>query len=268
MTLYRLFRRAGVLWFNAESDQHAAAMAYFICFSITPLLLISITMVGLMIGTERIADLLRDWGNTIDPEITVLLDSSVDKFNMLTTEFDIPVLGILFFSAMIIVALNSLTSGLHKMFGVTGFTWYGFFERAARAVVFVLVFQMYLVALIVLGGLFAQLAITTGFAFWTVLSSVGFLAITIILFTVAYGLLPLSAPSFGSRLYGAIVAALLFLTTREIVAFHIATAPVPSIFGAAGIIVVLLVWVYVAACIVLFGGAFAAAHSEYKSNRT
>ena len=58
------------------------------------------------------------------------------------------------------------------------------------------------------------------------------------------------------------VASSLFLFTRVIVTLHTATTPIPHLFGAAGLIIVMLVWVYVSAGIIFYGAAFAVAYEE------
>ena len=102
MQFFRLFPRAIGVWFSREADVHAAALAYFIPFALTPLFLLSITIVGMFIGGNEVAALLLSWGNAIDPDLTALLDSSVRNFNTLTTAYVVPIIAVLFFSTMII----------------------------------------------------------------------------------------------------------------------------------------------------------------------
>ncbi len=85
---------------------------------------------------------------------------------------------------------------------------------------------------------------------------------TVLLVAVIYGLLPLRAPSFQSRAAGAVIASILLLFARALVEIHFKTAPVQSLFGAAGLLISLLVWVYVSAGILLYGAAFARAYEE------
>ena len=63
MKLLRLLGRAGVLWFRQEADMYSAALAYFAPFALTPLLLLSITLVGVLIGTTEVSALLEICGH-------------------------------------------------------------------------------------------------------------------------------------------------------------------------------------------------------------
>lgn len=262
MQLLRLLYRAGGIWLNREADIHAAALAYFVPFALTPLFLLSITFVGLLIGGNEVATLLLGWGNVIDPDLTALLDSSVRNFNTLTTTYVVPLFAIMFFSVMIIVSLNSLGAGLHKIWSVNVHGFRIMIERSVRSLLFVLLLQAYLVCIIMLNRTVTYIAHVPVVQLLELLYPALIFLTTLILITLGYGLIPVAAPSFRARLYGALVASVLFFFTRELVSIHTAASPIPDVFGAAGLVILLLVWIYVSASIILYGAAFAAAYEE------
>jgi len=267
MQFFRLFPRAIGVWFSREADVHAAALAYFIPFALTPLFLLSITIVGMFIGGNEVAALLLSWGNAIDPDLTALLDSSVRNFNTLTTAYVVPIIAVLFFSTMIIVALNSVSSALHKMWLVEAEGIHNLVQRTVRAFLFVILLQAYLVWIILLNR---TVIIISEVPFISLLNNLFPLLVffsTVLLITLGYGLLPTKAPRFKARLYGALVASVFFFFTRELVALHTATSPIPDVFGAAGLIILLLVWIYVSASIFLFGAAFAGVYDEARPKK-
>ncbi len=262
MRLFRLLYRAGGIWFGREADIHAAALAYFVPFALTPLFLLSITFVGMLIGGNEVATLLLGWGNVIDPELTALLDTSVRNFTVLTTTYMVPLFAILFFSLMIIVSLNSLGAGLHKVWNVDAHGFKNIIERSIRSLLFVLLLQAYLVCIIMLNRTVTYIAHVPVVQLLELFYPVLIFFTTLVLITLGYGLIPVAAPSFRARLYGALVASVLFFFTKELVAIHSAASPIPDVFGAAGLIILLLVWIYVSASIILYGAAFAAAYEE------
>ena len=266
MKLFRLLGRAAVLWFRRDADIHAAALAYFVPFALTPLLLLSITLVGVLIGQDEVVALLLHWGNRVNPEITALLELSVRNFNTITITYYVPVFGIIFFSTMVLVALNSLGAGILKLWQFEAHGVVNWLRRSVRSVAFVFLLQVYLVCMIVLNRTIVFIAHVP---FVDVLESLYPLLLyvsTLILFTVGYSLLPVQTVSLRARFYGAVVASSLFLFTRELVALHSATTPIPHLFGAAGLVIVMLVWIYVAASIIFYGAAFAAAYEESRKS--
>lgn len=262
MNFFRLLKQAGQLWFYKSAEQHAAALAYFVPFALAPLLLISITIVGVLIGRDDVIALLLRWGGVIDPALPTFMQTSLANFEILTTSYTIPLLALAFFSLMILFALNSLSGSLQHIWGIEKFGLRNVLHRSGRAILFVLVFQVYLVVTIISNNTFTLAAANSGLSIFYILSPLVFFISTTILIAVGYGLLPLEAPLFRSRLYGAMVATVLFLFTRTLVSLHVATSPSPDIYGAAGLIFVLLIWVYMSACIMYFGAAFAKVHQE------
>ncbi len=268
MYFLRLLGKAFRLWFRRGADESAAALAYFMPFALTPLIILSITIVGFIYGTERVMLMLVRWGNAIDPGVTDLISSSVENFDSIATHYYWPLIGFVFLSIMIYITLNSLMVGFHKLWEVERYGWRNFLSRMWRITLFIGVIQGYLVATIILDDTFSFAASLTGLTIWPVLSFFTGLLLTILLLSIAYGLLALQAPSFSGRFMGAAVAGLFLLFSRELVAFHFTTAPVQTLFGAAGLLITLLVWVYVAAGIILYGAAFARVYDEARSSRT
>ncbi len=260
MSFIRFFWRAACLWYRREADNHAAALAYFTPFALTPLIIFSITIVGFLVGVDRVTAILLRWGNAIDPGVTELLYTSVQNFDMLESHYFAPLFGMVFLSVMIFITLNSVTAGLHKLWGFEASGWGFFFKRLFRSAVFICIIQAYLVFVILFGDTLEYFKVLTG---WAWLSLVGFIVTfisTMLLLAIAYGLLALKAPSFAGRFAGAAVAGFLLLFSRELVALHFTTAPVQSLFGAAGLLIALLVWVYVCAIIIFYGAACAAVY--------
>jgi len=264
MKIFRLLYRAAAIWLLREADIHAAALAYFVPFAITPLLLLSITIVGFFIGGNQVGILLLRWGNSLDPELTDLIFVSVKNFDNLTTSYYLPFLATIFFSLMVVVTFNSLVSGLNKIWQIESNGWKKFFRRSGRSFLFFVFLQCYLIGLILIDQMFVFLYRIQFIDFLEYVRPVILFGSTLILFTLSYGILTLRPPSFRARFYGAVVASSLIIFTKELVALHTATAPIPGLFGTAGLIIVLLVWIYISTGIIFYGASFAAAYEESK----
>lgn len=262
MNFLKLLSRSAGIWIKGGAEQHAAALAYFTPFALAPLLLISITLVGVIIGRADVIALLLRWGGYIDPALPEFMTSSLVNFEVLTTSYTVPIFALLFFSTMILFALNSLSSGLQHLWGIENSGFKNLMKRSGRAIIFVLLFQVYLVAIIICNNIFASATLHSGLVIFQILAALVFFMFTTVLIAVGYGLLPLWAPSFKSRLYGAAIATILFLFTRSLVSLHVATSPSPDIYGAAGLIFVLLIWIYMSAGIIYYGASFALAYEQ------
>lgn len=266
MNFLSLFLSAGRLWFQKEADQYAAALAYFVPFALTPLLLISMTSVGLLVGTSKLTDLLVAWGESIDPELPIVMSEALTQLQARSDEYTIPVFAIAFFSIMILVALNSLAAGIHKLWEIEKSGWGFFFTRFVRAILTIILIQFYFIAIIVIEGLVTWAEIIIPTQLEVVIQLAGFLLCTVAFLTLSYRVLPVSTLPFRSCLYGGTVAAVLFLGVRTFVNVHLVTAPAVSLYGAASIVIILLMWFYAVGSIILFGAAFAKAHESFSKN--
>jgi len=265
MRFFILILRALQLWFKKEADQYAAALAYFVPFALTPLLLISMTWVGFLVGRERLVDLLTQWGAAIDPELPAIMASALAQLESMSDAYMVPIVAVSFFSVMIVVALNSLTAGIHKLWGIESVGLKALLARYGKALLTIALIQAYFVALIVVSGAVTWVENLSPVFSMTIVQQALFLLLTIGSITTLYRMLPLTTLPLRSCVYGAAIAGVLFLGLRAFVTAHVVTAPAVTLYGAASIIVLLLIWFYAVGSIILYGAAFAKVH--YDSTR-
>lgn len=86
-------------------------------------------------------------------------------------------------------------------------------------------------------------------------------AITTIIFTVIFKVLPDANVRLKDVFSGAVATAILFMLGKFGISFYIGKADVGKTYGAAGSLVVLLVWIYYSAAILYFGAEFTKAYS-------
>jgi membrane protein len=90
----------------------------------------------------------------------------------------------------------------------------------------------------------------------TVLNGIVSLALISFLFAAIYKVLPDRDLKWGDVVVGAIVTAVLFTIGKSLISWYIGSSAVASSFGAAGALIVLLLWVYYSAQIFLLGAEF------------
>jgi membrane protein len=90
----------------------------------------------------------------------------------------------------------------------------------------------------------------------TVLNVVVSLTLISFLFAAIYKILPDRDLEWGDVVVGAIVTAVLFTIGKSLISWYIGSSAVASSFGAAGALIILLLWVYYSAQIFLVGAEF------------
>ena len=264
MQLLHLLYKAVRLYFNVGADQAAAALAYFAPFALVPLMVFSITLVGFFTGPETVVQLLQSWGNALGDGLSSILTQSIDRFDAVTAAYYVPWLGALVMFGLVLTTFGTLSLGLQRIWNIQSRGFRGWVERLVRSFVFFLLIQLYLIFVIagelIIATVFGDLLAFSGYEQIRVAA---LLVFTVILFTSGYRILTWDSLPLRARFAGGMVAATLFLFTQQIAGWWLST-PVYDMYGTAGAVLGLLVWIYLATSIIYYGAAFAAVYSQVK----
>lgn len=258
--LWQNLKVAARVWYDADGDHKAATVSYYMIFAMVPLLLLSVAIHSLLFGRHYIVSTLNDWGSVLGNGVTELLTEAVRNLESLSGGFSVPFTGIIFFTGMVIVMFNTFTTGIHDVWGIRQRGFKGWLRKSRHSIIFIMVFELYL---------FCTLAVSYGlslipslpFVVVLLVDAVFFLSATTILFSLAFTVLPWESPKLRSCLHGAFVASVLLYLARALVSLYIELSPVPGLFGVAGLMVVLLIWVFACAAIIYYGAAYAYVHA-------
>ena len=89
------------------------------------------------------------------------------------------------------------------------------------------------------------------------------LGVVAVLFGVIFKVLPDAKIGWKDIRWGAIFTALLFMLGRYLIGLYIETTSTGSTYGAAGSLIVILVWIYYTAAILYFGAEFTQVYAEH-----
>lgn len=253
MKILDLVFNSAKLWYLQDMKSYAAAFSYYAPLAILPLLLISITIVGTIYGESVTKQIITNWGLVLGQELIEIIRSAIGNLQSEADTFGIPLVGILFFTIASILALNVLSGGFHKLWKVEKRGLVNWFFKSLRSILFVLILQVYLI--IIIGfEIFMTLTNLKG----DVLLSLIFLFVsTAAFFAILYRFLASSAPSWQACIIGASIASVLFVISKSTINVYITNLSGLNLYGAAGLILVLLIWIYVLASIIYYGAAVA-----------
>ena len=83
---------------------------------------------------------------------------------------------------------------------------------------------------------------------------------------LVYRILPDAKIAWRDASVGAASSALLFLLGNHLIGWYLAAAGITSVYGAAGSVVIVLLWVYYSSQVVLFGAAFTRVYAKYRGS--
>ena len=259
----RIVLRACEKWSENGDSRLGAALAYYALFSIAPLLLIAVHIAGAVFGEDAARGEVRNRLNAIMGDVVAVNVEAMIK-NAAEPEGTgwTPGIGLLLLLGAALGAFMHVRGSLCTIWKVEpprGNSWLGILWDYFLALSMVLITALTLLVSLAC-GLFipvmkktVQTRLLEDEKYWRWLevgASLGFLTL---LFAVSYRILSGGRISWGYAWYGAIIVAVLFTLGKVILSFYIEYSNPESVYGAAGTVVVFLIWVYYSSQILFFG---------------
>jgi membrane protein len=266
-SLWKLLKTIFIKWLEDDPFQSAAALSYYTLFSLAPLLIISIAVAGFVFGREAAQNqIVSTIQGLIGQESAQAVQAMIQnastrpKTGMIST-----LLGgvILLFGAGGVV--GQLQTSLNTIWGVKTQSESGLrdFIRK-RFISFAMVLGvgfLLLVSLAVsafisgltqfIGSLFEGVKLIAHLL--DILISFGFITL---LFAMIYKFLPDVEIQWQDVWTGAALTSILFTIGKILIGLYLGSSGVTSIYGAAGSLITVLLWVYYSSLIFLFGAEF------------
>lgn len=273
-----LTKQVASSWLDDYVPSTGAALAYYTIFSLAPLLLVVISMAGLLFGEDAArgeiqAQLQNLMGARSAGAVQSLLVSVREPAEGLTAT--VVGLVLLFVGATTVFA--ELQNALDRIWRVPeGLRKSGWFSRVrARLMAFGMVLALgfllivSLVASALLSAVGRQLEPVLG-SWQTVVeigNALGGFLLVALMFGLIYKIMPRQRVLASDVWLGALLATLLFTGGKVVIGAYIGRSDVASGFGAAGSLVVVLVWVYFSAQILLLGAEFTCVYARTFGSR-
>jgi len=265
--IWALIRGSAVAFLEDFAPSMGAALAYYTIFSLAPLLIIVIAVGGLAFGAQAArGEILLQLQGLLGRDGALAVQALLTSASHPVTSVAASVVGLV----TLIIGATSVFAELQDDLDRIWRSPYAKRRQPiwtlvrSRLLSFGLILAigfLLLVSLVVSAGL-AALGKWWGpmFKGWQValqtLNLVVSVVISTILFTLIYKLLPRARVAWSDVWIGAFVTAILFTLGKFGIGLYLGTSGVTSGFGAAGSIVVLLVWVYYSSQIFLLGAEF------------
>jgi membrane protein len=269
--IWILIKAATSSWVDDYAQSMGAALAYYTMFSIAPLLLIVISIAGLIFGVEAargeiFSQLQGLMGQQGADAVQGLLESVSKPAESITAML----VGAILLLVGATTVFGELQDALDRIWRAPKRNKGGIWSLLrARLLSFGMIMGigfLLMVSLVVSAAL-AALGKLWGplFADWEILANViDFLvsfAFTTVVFAMIYKIMPRAKVGWEDVWVGAAVTSLLFTIGKFLIGLYIGKSGVTSGFGAAGSLVVVLVWVYYSAQIFLMGAEFTWAYA-------
>jgi membrane protein len=263
-----VLREAVELWIARNAFQHAGALAFYTLFSLSPLVIILVTIVGAVFGAEAArGEISTGIEGLVGAQAAQAVEEAVrrsrpEEAGLLPTVLGV---GALLFGATTVFA--QMQSSLNQFWGVVA--------RPTRSGIFLFVKTRLLsLGMVLIIGFLLLTSLVVGMAITAVIQYADHwipvppllvlgidlavsLLITTLLFGMMFRVLPDVQLQWGDVWRAALLTAVLFVAGQYLISFYLTRAAPASTYGAAASLVMVLLWVYYSSLILFFGAAVA-----------
>jgi membrane protein len=269
---YLLLKDTFHKWNEDKVPRLGAALAYYSVFSIAPLLIIVIGVAGLIFGEDAAReDVVSEIEGTVGKPVAVAIQQMLANSSGTGQSTGATIIGIvtlLFGAAGVFGQLQDALNTVWKVEPKPGRGIWGIVRDRFVPLTMVLgTGFLLLVSLVISAGLSAlntslSHSLPGGAAWWQIVNLIVSFGVIVFLFALIYKYLPDAQIAWHDVWIGAILAALLITIGKFLLGWYLGQASTTSAFGAAGSLVVILLWVYYASQILLFGAEFTRAYAS------
>jgi len=265
--IWKLAKDSVSAWIEDFAPSMGAAISYYTVFSIAPLMLIVLSIAGLVLGSDAASGkIFAQLEGMLGPEGAAAIQGMVKSASSPAKGTFGTIIGIIMTIVGATTVFNELQSALDRIWRAPA--------AAKNEGIWKLIRSRFLsfglilaIGFLLLVSLIASAAISAlgdwygnFFQGWEILlqvvNFVVSLAIVTVLFALIYKYLPRCDIGWHDVWIGAFVTALLFTIGKSLIGLYIGKSSIVSGFGAAGSLVVILLWVYYSAQIFLLGAEF------------
>lgn len=276
LNFWRLLKTAFKQWNAKDPFRESAIIAYYAIFSLPGLLVVIITLAGYFFGNKEVSTYLSDqiasaMSNDTAKQIQVVIDKAYDE----DQSFVATIIGI----ATILLGATGVFIQFQKSLN---FIW-GVKADASRSgilqllkarlfslgliitIAFLLLISLVLTTVLSALGSFIQSRLPDYIMIvFHVLNFIFSLAIIALLFAMMFKFMPDAKIKWNTVWIGSLLTSLMFVLGKSALGIYFGKANPGSGYGAAGFIILILLWTSYSSMIVFYGAEFTRAYSDLK----
>jgi len=260
-----MLKQTVLSFINDEALSRGAAIAFYTVTSIAPVLLIVIAIAGLAFGRDAAENAITEQlSGLMGQQTAEVLQTAVRSASNTSSGVIATIIGVITLIVTASGVFGEMQTALNAIWKAKpkGTTVSRLIRARAASLGLVAVLGFLLMVSLVVStmltafGNYLDSILPFGKVILTVLNVVVSLVLISFLFAAIYKVLPDRDLTWRDVAIGAVVTAVLFTVGKSLISWYIGSSAVASSFGAAGALIVLLLWVYYSAQIFLLGAEF------------
>jgi membrane protein len=265
---FDLLKQTGQEWVQDKAPQLGAALAYYTVFSLAPLILVLISVVGLIFRNDPAGA----WSKITEQMSYFLDQSAVQVVQNIAHQASQPgkdVLGTIIGVALALFGASGvfgqLQDALNTVWGVKakpgGGIWAFLRSRflsfaMVGGVCFLLLVSLTIESILKAFSHYVQSAMPGGIVIAMSVYLIFDLVVIVLLFAIIFKFLPDAKIQWRDVWIGAVMTALFFVVGKWALGLYLGSGKAGAAYGAASSLITLLLWIYYSSQILLFGAEF------------
>ena len=255
-------------WLQDKAPQLGAALAYYTVFSLAPLILVLLAIIGFLFRDDPAGawnKITQQMSYFLDPSALQVVQNIAQKASQPGKSLIATIIGVALALFGASGVFGQLQDALNTIWGVKakpgtgiwGFLRSRFLSFAmVGGVCFLLLVSLALESVLKGFSHYVQSVLPGGIVIALVTYWVFDLAVVILLFAIIFKFLPDAEIRWRDVWIGAAMTAVLFAIGKWALGLYLGSGSAASAYGAASSLITLLLWVYYSAQILLFGAEF------------
>ncbi|MDQ6890368.1 MAG: YihY/virulence factor BrkB family protein [Bacteroidota bacterium] len=260
--------------FSADNIlKYSASLAYYTVFSIAPLLVIVTTLSGIFFGKKAVqGEVYAQLNGLVGNDAALQIQDIIKNIHLTGDNFFASIVSIVILLIGATTIFGEVQDSLNKIWGLrvkTKKTWWKLILTRLLSfslivcIGFVMIVSLVLNALVSAFGKFLSRYIHN-FSVYFIETSESILSflVTTFLFSIMFKVLPDAKIKWKDVFFGGFITALFFTLGKLAIGFYLGQSNLATLYGAAGSIIIIMVWVYYSAIILYLGAEFTKVHAK------
>ncbi|CAN5813333.1 N/A [soil metagenome] len=260
-------RRVFTEYFADNLLKYSASLAYYTTLSLAPLLVILISVSGFLFGKEAMrGEVYGQISGLVGKEAALQIQTTIQNVHL---NHNTPFATIISLAVLLIGATGifaEIQDSLNKIWGLktkTRKVWWKLLTDRLISFSLILSLGFVLMVSLILNAFVAAVSVRLNALIMgagdTMLPLIDLLlsaAITMLIFAAIFKVLPDAKIKWKDVLVGALVTAVLFTLGKFAIGFYLGKSSLASIYGAAGSVIIIMIWIYYSSAILFLGAVF------------
>lgn len=274
--IVQLLKQAGQEWYGSKTFELGAALAFYAIFSVAPVIVLVFTAASLVLGEEAAQGrLTREIESTVGHTVADAIQATAQYTYRSGSGTAATILSIIFFVFGATGFFSQLQSALDAIWEVEpkqGRGLRGVLRDRFGSFLGVLGISALVLADLLVTAALSSLAhilpssTPESLLLWRVVTFLVSWVFLTLAIAFVYRILPDVSIAWRDVWVGASAGGLLFLLGNHLIGWYLASIGVNSVYGAAGSIVIVLLWVYYSSQVLLLGAIFTRVYARHRGS--